>query len=172
MGITIALIIIEIILISFATGALLGAIWVPTKKKDYERIAKLINIKSGTTLYDLGSGTGELLFYLAKKYNIECVGIEISPLLFLYSKVKSIFYKNVEIKYGNLFRSNLSEADVIYAFLLPKTYDKLKERIRKSSKKNALIILAAWPFERIEPDRISNEANKTSYYLYYKKTIL
>ena len=135
MNFQIILTIITIILFSLAMGALWGVIWIPTKKRDYERIAELINIKPGITLYDLGSGSGGLLFYLSKKYNIKCVGIEVAPLLFLYSWVKSIFYKNVKIKYGSFFRFNLSEADIIYAFLLPKMYGKLKDKIKKDAKK-------------------------------------
>lgn len=172
MSFRIILTIISIILFSLAMGTLWGVIWIPTKRRDYERIAKLINIKPGITLYDLGSGSGELLFYLSKKYNIKCVGIEVAPLLFLYSRFKSIFYKNVKIKYGDFFRFNLSEADVIYVFLLPKMYDKLKDKIRNSAKENAVVILSAWPFEGIEPSRVNNEANEASYYLYYKKTIV
>ena len=171
MSLKIILIIIEIILFSLAMGAIFGAIWIPTRKKDYERIAKLINIKPGITLYDLGSGSGGLLFYLSKKYNIKCVGIEIAPLFFLYSKIKSIFYKNVDIKYGSFFRFNLAEADVIYAFLLPRIYDKLKDKIKRSAKENAIIVLSVWPFKGIKPSRIDDEVNEANYYLYYKKTI-
>src|SRR3989344_6325323 len=150
MNFQIILTIITIILFSLAMGVFWGVIWIPTKKRDYERIAELINIKPGITLYDLGSGSGGLLFYLSKKYNIKCVGIEVAPLLFLYSWVKSIFYKNVKIKYGSFFRFNLSEADIIYAFLLPKMYGKLKDKIKKDAKKNAVVVLSAWPFEGIE----------------------
>jgi len=125
---TLALIIILILLF---LGALFEAPWVPTRKKDYERIAEMASLKPGMLFYDLGSGTGEMLFYLSRRYDINCVGIEISPILYLYSKIKSFFYKKVKILYGNFYRHDLSKANVIYIFLMPKNFDKLKKEIIK-----------------------------------------
>src|SRR4030042_6669331 len=99
------ILIFNIILFLFILGGFYGVIWIPTKKKDYDRIAKLIDLKPGMTLYDLGSGTGDMLFYFSKRYNIKCVGIEISPILYLYSKCKFLFSKSVEIKYGDFFKN-------------------------------------------------------------------
>jgi predicted RNA methylase len=150
-------------------GGFYGVIWLPTKKRDYERIAKLIDLKPGMTLCDLGSGTGNLLFYFSSKYNIKCIGIEISPVLYLYSKFKSLFFKKVEIKYGNFFKNDLSEADVIYAFLHPKMYEKLKEKIVHEVKKDStIIVLSTWPFENLNPSKISQKNRDTTYFLYKK----
>ncbi len=157
-----------LILIFF--GALWGVPWLPTKKEDYDRIAKLANLKPGVSFYDIGSGTGDMLFYLSKKYNVNCVGIEISPILYFYSKIKSLFYKKVDIRYGNFFLHNLSNADVVYAFLYPKLYDKLKRKINSDLKNNSEIILAYWPFEKLKPIRTSKEEYRTTYYLYTKNS--
>ena len=79
------LLLLDIFLFLFILGGFFGALWIPTRKKNYERIASLAELKPGMIFYDLGSGSGSLLFYLSKKYNIKCVGIEISPILYLYS---------------------------------------------------------------------------------------
>jgi len=159
----------NIFLFLFILGGFYGVIWIPTKKRDYNRIANLINLKPGMILCDLGSGTGNLLFYFSKRYNIKCVGIEISPVLYLYSKFKSLFFKNVEIKYGNFFKHDLSEIDVIYAFLHPKMYDKLQEKITHEIKKDSTsIILSTWPFKNIKPLKINQEKNESTYFLYKK----
>ncbi len=160
--------ILILILILIFLGALFGAPWVPTRKKDFDRIAKLANLGPKMFFYDLGSGTGDILFYLSKKYNINCVGIEISPLLYFYSKIRSLFYEKVDIHYGNFFLHNLSRADVVYAFLRPKLYDKLKEKINSGLKNNSEIILACWPSEKSKPIRISKEEHRVTYYLYKK----
>lgn len=169
MNLTIFILFLNIFLFLFILGGLWGTIWLPTKRRDYDRIADLADLKSGVILYDLGSGTGELLFYLAKKYKIKCTGIEISPVLYLYSKLKSLFFKNVEIKYGNFLKHNLSNADVIYVFLHPKVYDKLKEKIRHGIKKDStLILLSTWPFKDKNPLRINEKHKEATYYLYKK----
>jgi hypothetical protein len=152
-------------------GGLFGAMWIPTKKKDYERIAKLAGFRPGMVFYDLGSGNADLLFYLSKKYKIKCVGIEISPTLYLYSKIKAIFFKNVRIQYGNFFKYDLSEADVVYVFLLPKIYEKLQEKLCNDAKNESLIILSVWPFKNVKYLKTSEEKGKFTYFL-YKKTDL
>jgi len=160
------LILLFLILIFF--GAFWKAPWIPTKKEDYDRIAKLANLGSKMFFYDLGSGTGDMLFYLSKKYNINCVGIEISPLLYFYSKIRSLFYEKVDIHYGNFFLHNLSRADVVYVFLHYKLYDKLKKKINSELKNNSEIILACWPSEKSKPISISKEEHRVTYYLYKK----
>jgi len=160
------LILAFVVLIFF--GALWKAPWLPTKKEDYDRIAKLANLKPNIFFYDLGSGTGDMLFYLSKKYNINCVGIEVSPLLYFYSKIRSLFSKKVKIYYGNFFQHDLSGADVVYVFLHPKLYDRLKKRINSGLKNDSKIILAGWPFEKSSPIRISKEKYRVTYYLYKK----
>lgn len=163
------ILILNIILFLFILGGFYGVIWTPTKKRDYDRIAKLVDLKPGMTLYDLGSGTGNLLFHFSKRYNIKCVGIEISPALYLYSKFKSLFFKSVEIKYGDFFKNDLSEPDVIYAFLHPKMYEKLKEKIVREVKKDStVIVLSTWPFKNIIPLKISQKKGESAYFLYKK----
>ena len=163
------ILIFNIILFLFILGGFYGVIWTPTRKKDYDRIAKLMDLKAGMTLYDLGSGTGNLLFHFSKRYNIKCVGIEISPVLYLYSKFKSLIFKNVEIKYGDFLNNDLSGADAIYAFLHPKMYDKLKEKIVREVKKDStVIVLSTWPFKNLKPSKLSQKNRDTTYFLYKK----
>jgi len=149
-------------------GGFFDVVWLPTKKRDYNRIAKLIDLQPNEILYDLGSGTGALLFYLSKRYNIRCVGIEISPILYLYSKVKSLFYKKVNIKYGNFFNHDLSEADGVYVFLHPKAYGKLRKKFSTDLKKESKILVSCWPLNNIKPMRMSKKEGEYTYYLYKK----
>lgn len=172
MNFTILILFLNIFLLLFILGGFWGAIWLPTKRRDYDRIADLADLKPGMIFYDLGSGTGRLLFYLAKKYKIQCVGIEISPVLYLYSKIKSLFFQEVEIKYGNLFKHDLSKADVICVFLHPKMYDSLKKKIRREMKKEStILILSTWPFKNASPLEINQKDKETTYYLYKKANL-
>lgn len=149
-------------------GGLYDAMWIPTRKKNYDRIAQLAYLKPGEVFYDLGCGSANMLFYFSKKYGANCVGIEVSPFWYLYSKVKSLFYKKVKIKYGNFYKHDISKADVIYVFLLPESYLKLKDKIDEELKKGARIILSDWPFKDREPNKISKKEGLVSYYLYQK----
>jgi SAM-dependent methyltransferase len=157
------------LLYSFFGGAVFSAPWVPTRKKHYEIIAKLADLKPGTTFYDLGSGSANMLFYFSKKYGINCVGIEISLFWYTYSKIKSIFYRKVDIKYGNLFKKNLSRADVVYVFLLPDCYDELKNKLFRELRPRSKIILSAWPFKDTKYEKRIFYKDTLPYYLYVKK---
>jgi len=169
MDFEIYLFIFDLILILFCIGGFYGVIWVPTKRRDYDRIAGLVDLRPGVVFCDLGSGAGGLLFYLSKKYKIKCIGIEISPILYLYSKIKSLFYHNVEIRYGNLFKYDLSNVDVIYIFLHPEMYSRLKEKFNCEAKEGTIIIASCWPLGDTAPLKVSQKDNEVTYYV-YKKT--
>jgi len=161
-----------ILLILLFFGAFWRVPWIPTKKEDYERIAKLADLRENVVFYDLGSGTGGVLFYFAKKYRANCVGIEISPLLYLYSKIKSLLQKRVKILYGDFFHHDLSKADVVFIFGHPKIYKKLKEKLVKELKEEAKIIVACWPFENARPICVSKKKFGITYYLYKKTSLM
>ena len=158
--------IVALFLILVFFGGFFGVVWVPTGKKDRERIAKLIDWQPEKVFLDLGSGTGDLLFFLSKKYGVKGVGIEISPILYLYSKIKSLFYKKVEIYFGDYSKFDFSNIDIIYAFLHPSLLKKLKEKINKEAKKEVLVILSCWKFKDMEPLRVDKKDKKRPYYLY------
>lgn len=163
------LVIFLIILISTVfTGAFYDAIWIPTKKENYDRIAQLADLHPEMNFYDLGSGNANILFYLSKKYNVNCTGIEISPFWYLYTKIKSLFYKKVKIKYGNFYKYDLSRADIIYVFSLLKAYSNLENKVDKELKRGGKLILSHWPLKDRKPDNISKKENSTPYYLYLK----
>lgn len=150
----------------------MGTIWLPTRKRDYDRIAQLANLRPGMVFYDLGSGSGDLLFYLSNKYKIKCVGIEIAPGLYLYSKIRSLFHKRrVEIRYGNFSLCDLSGADVVYCFLHPDIYARLRNKLKSIDNENMLIVLSTWSFENAAFLKVNHKAGTVSYYLYRKSAL-
>ena len=154
------------------TGCLYNAIWIPTRKKDYKRIAQLVSLRPEMIFYDLGSGSSNMLFYFSKKYGVNCVGVEVSPFWYFYSKIKSLFYKKVKIMYGNFYKYDLSKADIVYVFLTPKALDKLKEKFIKELKENSKIILSCWPSQNINPTKINKENKEIPDDLYNKAALL
>ena len=149
-------------------GSFFEVCWLPTRKRDYDRIAQLADIQSKATFYDLGSGGGGLLFYLAKKYHVNCVGIEISPVLYLYSKIKAVFSRGVTIKYGDFLREDLSKADIVYIFLHPKASERIKTVVLPKLKENSKLVISSWPLKDRMPDQMSEKKDQTPYFLYKK----
>lgn len=143
-------IILPIILLIALLWALTTAItaksfapWVPCWKKDLKRIFELADLKKGEVFYDIGCGTGKTVIYAAENFKVKAIGVEISFILFLICKIKQLLAKNKnsEFKLKNLFKEDLSQADVIYFFGMPKNINStLKEKLQKECKKGTRII--------------------------------
>lgn len=98
--------------------------WVPTKNSDLKRVDDIVKLLPGERFLEMWCGTARVSIYLAKKYpESHIIGIELSPLFFIISKIKTYFSraKNIEIIYGNALKKDLSIYDVIYVFWLPET---------------------------------------------------
>lgn len=163
---------LNILLFLIFSGSILGTPWIPTQKKNFDRIARLAKMKPGDCFYDLGSGSGELLFHLSRNYGIRCVGIEISIPLYLYSKVKSLLFYNgkVEIRFGDFNKFDLSKADAVYLFLLPDSQEKIFDKLSTEMKEGSRVVVSCWPLKEINFQETSNPKNETNYFLYVKKS--
>ncbi|MBU1126299.1 MAG: class I SAM-dependent methyltransferase [Patescibacteria group bacterium] len=159
-----------ILFVVIGTAAYAGisaAPWVPTKPKQTQRMIECLDLFDGAKVYDLGCGSGTLLFAAAKKNpNILAVGFEISVLPFLVAKIRSLFSRQVTIHYGNLFKKDLRDADVVTVFLMSKIYNKLAQKFSKELKNDALVILEVWPFPNLEPERTIREENLLPMFVY------
>lgn len=157
---------------SAAWASFSAASWVPMWSKDLKRILDLAKFKKGDVLYDLGCGDGRILQYAAENYDIrEAVGFEISFIPYFFAKLRAKFakgHKKMSVKYGDLYRADLSKADVIVCFLTPKAMKKLKTKFEKELKDNARILSYAFEVPGWEPREISKTENEISVFLYHK----
>ncbi|MDO8499958.1 MAG: hypothetical protein Q7S66_04895 [bacterium] len=160
------------ILIPLAYAGLSMAPWVPSRKRDLERIFKLANGRPGEVFYDLGSGNGQLIFH-ADKLGYRAVGLEISWPLFLYSKIKQtiIGAKNTKIKLRNLFKENLGDADVVFIFGMPRVARQLQDKLLKELKPGARVISYAFSFPDWQPETVSKPDKKELTIFLYKKSL-
>ena len=113
------------------------------------------------------------MFYLAERHpDSKFVGIEIAPLPYIYSKIRSIFYKNVNVKYGDLNYYNLSKAQVVYMFLMPKTLNKIKMKLIRELPADARIITSCWGFDFTKEDILDEHDKQVNYFVYTAREIL
>lgn len=126
-----------------------GAPHVKTRKSIVSRALKLADLKKGEIFYELGSGSGDALIS-ASKYNIRVVGFEISPYYYLYSKLRTFRYSNINIRFQNIMDTDLSRVDVIYCYLLPKLLKKLAPKFKKELKKNTRVISIGFPIDSLK----------------------
>lgn len=164
--------IVTILLVTFLWGipsvisAFYGAPWLATTKSSAKKMLKLAKIKKGDVVYDLGSGYSRILILAARRYGARCVGIEIDPIKCFVSQV-TIFLlglrKKITIINGDLFKKDLSSANVIFCFLLQKTNEKLMKKLERELRPGTRIVSNSFTFPEW---KIIKKDKERSLYLY------
>jgi SAM-dependent methyltransferase len=138
----------------FGSTLLFGPPYLPTLRKQVDLSIKLLDLKPGKKLFELGSGDGRMLAAAAKN-GIKCVGVEINPLLVMYSRIRCRKYKNsVNVLWNNYWRVSLASADAIYVFGLGKYMAKLDKKIVQEIKHPVKVVSFAFSFPEREPEKI------------------
>lgn len=135
-----------------------GAPFVRSSKKATDAMIRLARLKRGMNVYDLGSGDATLLFRAAS-LGATAVGLEINPFLVLWSRLKIFLspYRNIiTVRWKNFWRSDISDADVIFVYLLPWRMEALETLLKNKCKPGTRIVTNSFIFpalQRIEEDK-------------------
>ncbi len=89
-----------------------GAAYSPTPRKIAAEALKLTRLKRSEVFYDLGCGTGETLIEAAKVCD-HVKGVEIEPVRWFIATLRA---RKAHVILGNLFKLDISDADVIFLF--------------------------------------------------------
>jgi|GEM_PF-122657 len=142
----ILLLVVLIILLGFAVSSISGAPWVPARSYDIEAILNDAQLQLGDTYIELGCGDGRLVRAAAQRGAV-AVGYELNPLLWAIAWVLSLGQKNAHIRFGNFWSQDISKADVVMAFLVPRTMPRLGIKAQKEMKKGARLISYIFPIQ-------------------------
>lgn len=117
--------------------------WLPSRRRDLSRIFKLADLKPGQIFYDLGCGDGKVVLFAADHFKALIIGLEISLPFYLICQLRKFFRQrsNLIFKFKNLFKEDLSAADVVYFFGIPEKINRrLVSKLKKELKPGAKII--------------------------------
>ncbi len=163
------------VLIIYPTLAALinGAPFVPTPMNAVNKMIEAAALKKGNRVYDIGCGDGRIVHTASRKYEIKATGFELSPLVYLLARIKHFLWKSkAKIIFGNFKKHDLSDADVIFCYLLPDTLAKLEPKLNRELKKGAKVISYAFPVhpwkESVKIER--DKPNKLAPIWIYEKT--
>lgn len=142
-------------LFGFFRGALSGAPFIPTGNDVVQKMIAFAGEVKGKKIYDLGCGDGRIVF-AAEKMGAIAVGVEISfPIYCL-----AVFRRFLAKSHATFFRASLwnvdiSDADVVFLYLLPEMMKKFEKEKYPTLKKGCIIIshgfsLGDIPAEKIE----------------------
>lgn len=128
-----------------------------------DRIRKaleLVNLQPDETLYDLGCGHGGVLVIAVKEFGANAVGLEVGPVQCVISWVnclRSEIRSKVRIEARDFFKSDLSQADVVFAYLTSEFGERLEKKLRNELKAGAKIVTVAFELPTWEPTIFERE---------------
>ncbi|MEA1963226.1 MAG: class I SAM-dependent methyltransferase [Patescibacteria group bacterium] len=133
-----------------AFGGLIGDTPIITPKEYYKELFKNFTIPKNAAIYELGCGKGDFLFAAEKFLPRKIIGVELSLLHILYGKIKAKFkHSKVKFYYQNFFKTDISDANIIYLFLVEPIVIKIWDKIKKEAKPGTMVIVLS--------DKIPNE---------------
>jgi len=169
---TAALILILGILVGItAYAAVIGAPLAITSKRQLAGLMALAGFRDGDVFFELGCGTGRVLAAATKQARIKAVGFELSPLFYWLAWLNLIISgcRGWELRWQNFFKADLSQDDVVFCYLMPKTLKKLRDKFEKELKPGAKVITYAFRLHYWPIVETVKKSGDLPFYLYIKE---
>ena len=129
-------------------------------------------IHSSFTFLDLGSGLGGVLTHLASsRPDGQYAGVEIAPIPFLLSwlRIRLGGYRNLRIHWGSLWDCDLSQYDVVFAYLSPVPMESLWQKARSEMRPGTLFISSSFAIPDQSPHEtvLVNDLHRSSLFIWH-----
>jgi SAM-dependent methyltransferase len=161
-----------LIIIPTVMSMINGAPYVPTPFKRAEQMVKLAKLKKGDRVYDLGCGDGRFVYIAANQYGAKATGFELSPIVYLLAVVRKLLWKSkAKIKFANFKTQNISDADVIFCYLLPDTLRNIQKNLDLKIKPGTKIVSYAFKipdWKLIQTEEKVKDKNYAPIWIYQK----
>jgi len=116
-------------------------------------------VKLGETLYDLGCGDGRVAIMAAQEFGANAIGVEMREDLAKQAmgKVTELGLEDrVKIVQGDMFKIDLSQADVVTLYLTTSANDKVKPKLESELKPGARVVSHDYEILGWRPIKIDN----------------
>lgn len=159
-----------ILLASAAYAGWRGAPWVPMRRGDAARLAALLALKPGERFLELGCGDGRVTVAVAKQSGAQATGVELSLLQFFAAWVRGKLSRvpGVSFRFGDAFSADLSQADGVYLFLMPDTYEKIRPKLEAELKPGTRVVTYVWPMPEWTAQKEDQQEGRPSLFLYVR----
>jgi len=117
--------------------------WWRTNKKVARSACNLSKLSKNDIVYELGSGDGEFILMAGKNFNVKkAVGIEIDYSRYFISKIRALILgcKNVKFVRKDFKKVKVSDATVVYFYLVPEVIKRILPKLKKELKPGTRII--------------------------------
>ncbi len=140
--------------------------FVPTPLDVVNEMLTMTRIRRDDKLYDLGCGDGRIVISAAKKYGIDCIGVDLDPRRIQEcskNALKASVTDKVKFLQSNLFDVNLSEASVVSIYLLSNVNLKLRSKLFAELKPGSRIISHDFNMDKWVPDKRVERSNHSVF---------
>jgi predicted RNA methylase len=152
--------------------------FVPSPIPVVHRMIELAELKPSEVFFDLGAGDGRTVILAAKTFGARAVGIEMRE--DLAKRAMNVINENglnsrVTIINGDMFKVDLSSADVIYLYLTTSANEKIKAKMETELKSGVRVVshdyeVVGWKPAKIETFVENRQLGYPSHTIYlYKK---
>lgn len=127
-----------------------GALWIPMKRRVVDRMLKLVRLKDGELLLDLGSGDGRIPILAAKGYGARAIGVELNFFLVWWARLKACLagVKGVEFIWQDFWKTDVKKADVITLYLYDWSTPKVGKKLLRECKSSVRVVSYLWKLGR------------------------
>ena len=145
--------------------------YVPTGKHALEMVLKAMELREGDVLYDLGCGDGRVVIEAAKRFPIKKgVCIEARENLVREAIVNARMAgvdDRVVVIHGDFFEVDISEATVVYMYLLTSVNERLKPKLERELRPGARVVTLDFAIPKWKPVRVLGEGGwQRTVYVY------
>ena len=144
--------------------------YVRTPKKVLKIILNEIKLKPVDVVYDLGCGNARFLIMIKKQFGAKTIGYELSLWPYILARLNILLNKSkTKVFNRNFYKENLSNADLIFCFLLTDVMPKVQKQLEKQLKKGAKVISFSFSIKDWKPYKtIETKPGKSKIYFYQR----
>ncbi len=151
----------------FGYSVIRGGPYAPVSHSRVKTMIKLLNLKKGQKMADIGSGDGRIIIAFAQK-GIEAHGYEINPILVLYTQwqINQLrLQKKAFVHLSDLWKTDLSKYDAVTLFGITHMMQPLETKFNQELNKGTKFVTNHFKLPNWKPEKSEDDV-----WLYIKKT--
>jgi predicted RNA methylase len=116
---------------------------VPARKHVIKKMLEMAEVRPGQKVVDLGAGDGRLVIAAAHMFKAQAIGVEIDPLRCLIANTIILLRglrKKAHVHWGNMYKFDLADADIVTLYLWPSTNQNLTLRLADQLRPDATVV--------------------------------
>lgn len=141
---TILLVVFFVVALIFMVTSISGAPWVPARAFDIDKLLDDVKLQPSEVFYELGCGDGRLVKAAAQR-GAKAIGYELNPFIWAIAWLRCAGVKGATVHLSDLWRADLHKADVVMAFLVPRTMPRLDRKAKAEMMPKARLVSYIFP---------------------------